>query len=101
MQRDVIELSPGGAATPTGKVTARRKKKVLGGRGPPIMSSKMRSLLSDLMEFSRANPASSNYDFASQSMLDVPQELDEAGQPFVTKTVVLWVSQDFRCDDVG
>jgi hypothetical protein len=49
------------------------------------MSAKMKSLLGDLMQFSRANPASSNYDQWAEDVVDT----DENGKVLATKTVVL------------
>lgn len=85
--RDVIEVSPGStvlAESADGKSRARRRRKV---DDDFQYSSKMLALLQDLLKNSAVNPQSENYDplFANSEIA----EMDEKGQPVVTKSVVL------------
>jgi len=80
----VIEVSPGStvlAENADGKSRSRRRRK---DDDDFPYSAKMLALLHDLLRNSAVNPQSENYD----PMADVT-EMDEKGQPVVTKSVVL------------
>ncbi len=82
--KDVVDTSPTGQENPPGKTGKRRVKSKVSAEKVE-MSAKMKSLLGDLMQFSRGNPASSNYDQWAEDVVDT----DENGKVLATKTVVL------------
>ena len=89
---DVVEVSPDLTTPDAGKKRAikkeKRQKGVPPNFNPSVTSTKVRALLSDLMELSRANPYSMNYDPSSLEFEMVDGE-GKALEQGVVKTVVL------------
>ncbi|KAJ9115870.1 hypothetical protein QFC22_005012 [Naganishia vaughanmartiniae] len=89
---DVIEVAPGATlavdAAANSKMKANKRKKFV---GEPQLSSKMRVLLMDLLQISKHNPHSDNYDPSQASDI---VDLDPDGKPLITKSVVFsqWTS---------
>jgi len=85
--REVIEVSPGSTVLAEGaesKSRAKRRRKV---DDDFVYSAKMVALLNDLLQNSVVNPNSENYDPHSANAEIA--EMDETGQPLITKSVVL------------
>lgn len=104
---DAAEVNPDtplpGSQEAAGKKKGPAKRAERRQRGLPLEnyrpSTKVQALLGDLMQFSRANPHSANYDPESLEL----QMVDEKGNDLdnAVKTVVLWVSLFHRawaCD---
>ncbi|KAJ9107742.1 hypothetical protein QFC21_001203 [Naganishia friedmannii] len=89
---DVIEVAQGATlavdAAANNKMKANKRKKFV---GEPQLSSKMRVLLMDLLQISKHNPHSDNYDPSQASDI---VDLDPDGKPLITKSVVFsqWTS---------
>lgn len=89
---DVIEVAPGATlavdAAANNKMKANKRKKFV---GEPQLSAKMRVLLMDLLQISKHNPHSDNYDPSQASDI---VDLDPDGKPLITKSVVFsqWTS---------
>lgn len=99
---DAVELNldAGQPGLDPKKKPGKREKRQ---KGMPLenlyFSTKVKALLGDLVEFSKSNPHSRNYDPES---LEV-QMVDEQGNDVsdgVVKTVVLWVNLAFSADDL-
>lgn len=88
----MIEVAPGATlavdAATNNKMKANKRKRF---SGEPQLSAKMRILLMDLLQISKHNPHSDNYDPSQTSDIT---ELDPDGKPLITKSVVFsqWTS---------
>lgn len=90
---DAVEVSTESPVTDTSKRRQTKKEKRAKGIAPEAFhpSTKVKALLGDLVQLSKGNPYSANYDPMSievQLVDDAGNELDDG----IVKTVVLWVS---------
>lgn len=84
LSSEVIETSPGSRLLIDGPEKAKTKRKRNVGDSF-VPSTKLEALVGDLMRFSQQNPQSDNYN----PMADEVEELDDKGQPIITKSIVL------------
>ena len=91
---DVTEIVPPDSAeaqVPADQPKRKRKRYIRPPGEKPNLSTKMQFLYDELMSASKKNPNSKNYDPFALPMGDEIEELDEAGRPYIVKSVVLYV----------
>jgi len=89
---DVTEIVPPDSAEAQLQVDQPKRKRKRYVRPPgekPNLSTKMQFLYDELMSASKKNPNSKNYDPFALALSDEFEELDEAGRPYIVKSVVL------------
>lgn len=89
---DVAEILPPDAAEALGPVVEPKQKRKRYVRPPgemPNLSTKMQFLHNELIQSSKRNPNSKNYDPYALAMSDEIEDVDQDGKPYLVKSVVL------------
>jgi hypothetical protein len=91
---DVAEIVPPDSAetlVPVEQPKEKRKRYVRPPGEKPNLSTKMQYLYNELIQSSKRNPNSKNYDPYALAMSDEIEDVDQDGKPYLVKSVILWV----------